>query len=108
MIFNDSVRDSKIFDFYLVILSLQIPYMNLTHKSVVLLVRVPDLKARKPTPADLNSQTQQEVDTGAATRDIEKKGRQGRSGSRSRPWSLTARAWQQSSLRGPPAVLRAL
>lgn len=48
--------------------------MNLTHKSVVLLVRVPDLKARKPTPADLNSQTQQEVDTGAATRDIEKKG----------------------------------
>ena len=84
LIFNDSVKDSKnLKGLYLVLLGLQLSCLNLSHKSrdCLLLVRVPDLKAIKPTLADLSSENQQEVGT-------EKPGEAGKVGKQKpRPWS---------------------
>lgn len=64
LIFNDSVKDSKNLRLlFIVIWAPQLSRLNLSHKSrecLLLTVRVPDLKAIKPTLA-INSQNQPEM-----------------------------------------------
>lgn len=57
--------------------------MNVSHKStdcLLLSVRVPDWKAIKPTLADLNSQTRQEVAARAAAGNTERAREAGKAG----------------------------
>lgn len=81
-------------NFYLVTLGLQLSCLNLSHKSrecLLLTVRVPDLKAIKPTPVS-NSQNQQEMDM---EQQLETWRNPGRSGSRvMKGLQQLLRAWQ--------------
>lgn len=77
------LRLKNLKDFYLVVLGLQISYMNMSHKSrdcLLLSARVPDWKAIKPTLANLNSQTQQEVGPGVAAGNTERARQAGKAG----------------------------